>query len=227
MASAEDELIRSVSERLDALGTTAFAVEKSAGLPEDAVRSILRGGKKSGTTLNRARDVCEALGLELYVGPPRSAESGAWSGLAEAASGIDLGKAEALRAGYLPIPWHDLARQSRPVPEAFSRDWLSQAGLDPARLACAVATRTRLPDCVPPGALVLLDRNAPRAGPVRTWLWRDGLDLVASRVMWLPDGGSVAYGADAMSTPPEYRARDATAGLTVLGQVVWVGCKIT
>ncbi len=190
------------------------------------MRLSSEGGSKR-YNFENLRRLAEVLGLEVYFGPPRQASGEVSLGLAEAASGTDLGKAEALRAGYLPIPWHDLARQSRPVPEAFSRDWLGQAGLDPARLACAVATRTRLPDCVPPGALVLLDRNAPRAGPVRTWLWRDGLDLVASRVMWLPDGGSVAYGADDITTPPEYRARDATAGLTVLGQVVWAGCTIT
>jgi hypothetical protein len=65
MEHAEDILARLVAARLAELGTNAFALERSANLPADAVRSILRGGKKSGTALNRAMEVCQALGLEL------------------------------------------------------------------------------------------------------------------------------------------------------------------
>lgn len=71
MEHAENILANEVEQRLKALNTNAFAVERAHDLPADAVRSILRGGKKSGTTLNRAQDVCRALGLEFYIGPPR------------------------------------------------------------------------------------------------------------------------------------------------------------
>ncbi|WP_299773204.1 hypothetical protein [uncultured Tateyamaria sp.] len=75
MGTTEDKLIQQVADRLERLGTTPFAVERAANLPEDAVRSVLRGGKKGGTTINRAAAICEALGLELYIGPPVSREA--------------------------------------------------------------------------------------------------------------------------------------------------------
>lgn len=73
MKTAEEALQEAVAERVEALGSNPFALEQKFGLPEDAIRSILRGKKKAGTALNKAQVVCAALGLELYVGPPRQA----------------------------------------------------------------------------------------------------------------------------------------------------------
>ena len=71
MDYAENALADAIRDRLNELETNAFAVEKKYGLPEDSIRSILKGGRKSGTSINRAQTICAALGLELYIGPPR------------------------------------------------------------------------------------------------------------------------------------------------------------
>ena len=42
------------------------------GLPRDAIRSVLRGHPPS---VERARKIAEALGLEFYIGPPRRLDS--------------------------------------------------------------------------------------------------------------------------------------------------------
>lgn len=60
-----------INERLKALKTNVFSIETRAGLPADAIRNIIRSEKKSGPTLSRVQEVCDALGLELYIGPPR------------------------------------------------------------------------------------------------------------------------------------------------------------
>lgn len=60
-----------VRERLAETGDTAIGAARRAGLPRDAIRSVLRGHPPS---LVRAKKICEALGLSLNVGPLQSAQ---------------------------------------------------------------------------------------------------------------------------------------------------------
>ena len=57
-----------IRQRLSDNRDTAIGAARSAGLPRDAIRSILRGHPP---TLPRAAKICDALGLEFYVGPAR------------------------------------------------------------------------------------------------------------------------------------------------------------
>lgn len=223
MEHAQDTLAREVSERLSALGTNAFAVENSAGLPADAVRSILRGGKKAGTTLNRAQDVCNALGLELYIGPRR--DSGA-------VQVIDR------EAEYAHIPVHDAMlaagagafNGAEEVVDflAFRRDWLRRLGLDPSRAVIARATGDSMQPCVWHGDLVLIDRSRidppmhsrpdrGRRAPVFALLDEGAAKI--KRVQWIEPGLAVL-----LSDNPDYAPTFARAeNLSIIGKVVWWG----
>ena len=223
MEHAQDTLAREVSERLSALGTNAFAVENSAGLPADAVRSILRGGKKAGTTLNRAQDVCNALGLELYIGPRR--DSGA-------VQVIDR------EAEYAHIPVHDAMlaagagafNGAEEVVDflAFRRDWLRRLGLDPSRAVIARATGDSMQPCVWHGDLVLIDlsridppmHSRPdrgRRAPVFALLDEGAAKI--KRVQWIEPGLAVL-----LSDNPDYAPTFARAeNLSIIGKVVWWG----
>ncbi len=57
-----------VDERLRELGKSPTKLALENGLPRDAIRSVLRGHPPS---VERARKIAEALGLEFYIGPPR------------------------------------------------------------------------------------------------------------------------------------------------------------
>ena len=59
---------RIVRERLAETGETAIGAARRAGLPRDAIRSVLRGHPPN---LLRAKKICDALGLSLNVGLPR------------------------------------------------------------------------------------------------------------------------------------------------------------
>ena len=223
MEHAQDTLAREVSERLSALGTNAFAVENSAGLPADAVRSILRGGKKAGTTLNRAQDVCNALGLELYIGPRR--DSGA-------VQVIDR------EAEYAHIPVHDAMlaagagafNGAEEVVDflAFRRYWLRRLGLDPSRAVIARATGDSMQPCVWHGDLVLIDlsridppmHSRPdrgRRAPVFALLDEGAAKI--KRVQWIEPGLAVL-----LSDNPDYATTFARAeNLSIIGKVVWWG----
>ena len=61
-----------VDERLKELGKSPTKLALENGLPRDAIRSVLRGHPPS---VERAKKIAEALGLEFYVGPPRQLDS--------------------------------------------------------------------------------------------------------------------------------------------------------
>ncbi|MDE0388353.1 MAG: hypothetical protein OXI75_06625 [Rhodospirillales bacterium] len=63
-----DDFIRIVRDRLRETGLTTHGAAVSHDLPRGAIRSVLDGHTPK---LDRAARICEALGLELYVGPPR------------------------------------------------------------------------------------------------------------------------------------------------------------
>ena len=57
-----------IKDALDQRRLSARAAEVGAGLPRRSIYSVIEGHSP---TLDRAADICDALGLEFYVGPPR------------------------------------------------------------------------------------------------------------------------------------------------------------
>ena len=70
MRSILDQFRREIEGALDGRSVAGEALR--AGLPRDAIRRVLKGRDPS---LTRAAEICEALGLELYIGPRRSFDS--------------------------------------------------------------------------------------------------------------------------------------------------------
>ena len=64
-----DEFVKAVRARLLETGQTKHSAAVSHGLPRDAIASVLAGHMPK---LDRAEAICEALGLEFYVGLKRS-----------------------------------------------------------------------------------------------------------------------------------------------------------
>ena len=87
------EVIRQELERRQ---ITPFRAAVDAGMPENAIRYVLEGRD---TKAGRLVEICEALGLEFYVGPPResstpapSAPTGAAEAIRQRFSNEDLGR---------------------------------------------------------------------------------------------------------------------------------------
>ena len=57
-----------VQDALDQRAVSPISAALAAGMNRDTIRSVLRGRVPS---VERAAEICEALGLEFYVGPPR------------------------------------------------------------------------------------------------------------------------------------------------------------
>ena len=62
------EFAKIVRTRLEEIGQSPYRAAVSHKLPRDAIRYVLSGRMPR---LDRVAQICEALGLEFYVGPPR------------------------------------------------------------------------------------------------------------------------------------------------------------
>ena len=62
------EIAAVIRQELERRGTNAYRAAVDAGLPQNAIRSVLRG-REPGS--ERLAEICRALQLEFYVGPPR------------------------------------------------------------------------------------------------------------------------------------------------------------
>lgn len=164
MEKAEKTLIEAVTNQLKLLETNAFAFEKAAGLPADAIRSILRGNKKSGTTLNKASDICAALGLELYIGPPRG------SAVPPAAPAVDF----TTFAEGSTLPQHGMAKCSA---QGWAGDSLEREDLPrPAWIAddsafwVVASGWSMYPEGIKPGDFCLVSPGRPPRVGDRVWI---------------------------------------------------------
>ena len=65
-----DDVIGLISGEIERQGTNAFRLAADSGLPQNAVRYLL---DRRRIHAPRLIQICDALGLEFYVGPPRPA----------------------------------------------------------------------------------------------------------------------------------------------------------
>ena len=63
-------VIAAVRDALNRQGSNAFRAARAAGLPDNSIRYLLEGREPK---LSRLIEICRAVGLEFYIGPPRGA----------------------------------------------------------------------------------------------------------------------------------------------------------
>ncbi len=172
--------------------------ETARGLKSGALHGMLDPARQQVPSLDRGADICAALGLEFYIGPPREGVSG---------------PQDADSAGPPPVPLPDLERTAQslvrltsdaggdPIPEdlrpALVERWgigapasgLADLGLaDPSALAVGAVNEDGMPPGARPvdvhglraaaggGALVEGEEVRSQAWFRRDWLDRHGLD---------------------------------------------------
>jgi len=207
-----------ITQRLKALNTNAFAVETRAGLPPDAIRNVIRSRKKDGPSLSRAKEICDALGLEFYFGPPRA------TGPVET---VILGNED-----FTAVPRYDAPLSAGPGADngdaqvveklAFRRDWLARIGVAPSAAVLVPVSGDSMAPTLHDGDLALIDTNrkAVRTGQVYALTDLDGSTRV-KRLDRLPTG--LILRSDAPTHPAEFRPIPDAARVAIIGQVVWSG----
>ncbi|WP_322895219.1 MULTISPECIES: S24 family peptidase [unclassified Yoonia] len=230
MKSDEKSFEDAVRDRLEALGKRAYAVEVEAGLPPDAIRNVLRSSKKSGPTLSRVKEICAALGLEFYVGPPRETNS---------VHHTIIGGED-----YATVSYHDVSASAGPGEEAdphavvqdyvFRRDWLKRQGVAPQDAAMLRARGDSMVPMISDGDVLLIDtkrRNPPVAPRTQPGMRRSSIYVVdvdgQTRVKWVerPDNITlILYSENAYNYHPEiFMGEELDERLRFIGKVIWWG----
>lgn len=221
MGQREKAFADQVAERLEALETTPFAIEKAYNLPPDAIRNVLRGAKKAGTPLNRAKAICDALGLEFYIGPPRSKppEPPVLELDGDDFAAIPKLVVEA-SAGAGAI--------NQDAPEvvgklAFRRDWLRRIGVRPERAMLVTVTGDSMAPDLGPGDLALIDQDRATWEHNRVFALVDLDGGVRIKRILLDRGRALVLLSDNPAHPPEARTGPEAARVRCLGREVWSG----
>lgn len=219
MKPVEKQFVEAIEERLKALQTNAFAVEKAAGLPADAIRNVLRAKNASGPTLSRVSEICEALDLELYFGKPRDVAPPPQLLLdGERFAAVPRYETE-LAAGA-----GRLNEDEQPVEHlAFNRAWLERMGVVPGD-ACLLSVKgDSMSPALSDGDLVLIDRRRSSVRDRRVYAFVDLDGLARVKRLELVPGEMLILSSDNPASQTEFRRGDEMNQVAILGEVVWSG----
>lgn len=175
---------------------------------------------------DRLEVLFDYLGIEYYFGPPRSTSQPVVTGFSESAvkmiePSID-GSPEALRMGYLPIPFGDAdPKHKGAAPIAIARSWLADQSLQPDYLYFYQVPDNHMAPTLPKGALALINTRAGRTGHF-IWAYVDGTKLGFARLAW-PGDGQLMISTDDHAKPPIFKTAKQALSVRVLGKVIWLG----
>ena len=112
------DFTETIRRRLAETGQSQYRAAVKGGLPQDAIRAVLSGHVPR---LNRVEQICRALGLELYIGPPRDVQ-------------VDADGAETSRplTRFNPSVHLPVRAISQPSPEAYRSESEEQDQARPA-----------------------------------------------------------------------------------------------
>lgn len=217
-----DDILREIDLALARLGLSARAASIRAGSSPETIRDMRRGHIPS---VSRLRALCDALGLEFYVGRPRRPQTGDGPGLAAVPLAAlermaqDLARLAA-DAGGNPVP-DGLRPAGRGAVEAggarFRQDWPERLGIDAAQCAMIRVQGDAMEPTLPEGSLVLVDCARTEWRPPGIFALRTGGGPIFRRAV-RPDGEGRLMAGDRAGRPAVPLPPDAE----ILGQARWL-----
>lgn len=213
-----DTLRQRAEEGIARHGLRGYA--RKLGVDMGLLRSLRDGRDVQTTKLQR---IVDGMGLELRLEGLRKTAGAPGFGETEM---TDAGP-EALRSGYLPIPFHPSQRAyGASAPVAFARSWLEDHGLSPESLSCVMAADDDLAPSIPRGAICLIESTARPSDRQAIFARLENGVLVLSYLSRPKPGVIVISGSDP-KRPPELRSGPDLDNLVILGRVVWWGQSAT
>lgn len=213
-----DPVLSAIDEALRRAGLTDAAASKLAVGNYSLIKNMRadRGVDKR-YTFQSLQELARVLGLECYFGPKRE-----FRGFSESGLEVDLGGAEALRAGYLPIPWHDAARRRGSAPIALQATWLASEGIIPDHLRAVMPDNLQLSVADSGKTVAILDTTAAQRGSSGLWCYTDDGKVSVGRVAFA-EKVIVLLSLDEDDGPIRVIEKPAPKTFTVLGKVIWLG----
>lgn len=213
MESTEDLLALIEARRIE-LGLSQVDVGRRAfGKADNSVISNMKRG--SAPTYERLVALCNALDLEIYIGPRRPAVSA----LSESQAEYRSTSTSPMRSGYSTIPWLEPKLGSGSAPVAFLDSWLAANGLVIDNLAAATASSVHILGFDPTKTLALIDRAAPHTG-FHIWLLRDSGRKILAPVSFV--GGDLIIESSDRASPARLVKNWRKGEVRPAGKVVWL-----
>lgn len=216
-----DDILAVIDAALRKKGLSDAAASKLAvGHPALLKNMRLPAEGEKRYNLAALKRLAEVLDIEFYFGTPRRK-----FGMAEPApGGSDLDRAEALRAGFLPLPWHPVMMRRGTAPIAFARAWMEAQNLSPDPLAVVEPDDVAIDRPGEGPVLAVLDTEAPRRGAAAPWAFH-----LAGRVL-LARAQFDARSAVLFGLGPDGSAKvligEEREALRILGRVIWLGLAV-
>lgn len=165
MNAADRPFHEIVQERLEELRENPFSFATKTGLSYEKLRGVLRpDARRSDPKIETAKEICAALGLELYIGPPRSPDA------APTVPQVDFLKF----AEDAALPQHGMAKCSA---QGWAGDSLKREDLPrPAWIAddsafwVVASGWSMLPEGIKPGDFCLVSPGRPPRVGDRVWI---------------------------------------------------------
>ena len=217
-----DQIREVVSRALEDAKVGACRLEKQYGLQPRSLRGILDPARKQSPSVDRAAEICGALDLEFYIGPPRAQESTAVPESRPYDPALD--DAEHVMVPKLSVQL--AAGHGAAAPEvetatgflAFRREWMQCYGLQPGQVSAVDVTGDSMEPMLSDGDTVLVDHRRNEAKQGKVFAVRVDDDLLVKRLQRQPDGGWLLT-SDNESYEPVSMVHHAA----LIGEVVWRG----
>jgi hypothetical protein len=231
-----DQLRRAIQESLRRSGVGARKLESKLGLKPWSLRGILDRTRPQVPSVDRAFEICKALGLEFHIGPPRSTASPQPSLQREDPPDLAaLIRSEIRHVLHTDVAnlFDDLAGvpHLRTVigsgadyldPEEimripFKKSWLVHNGIDPSQCYLAAVQGEAMAPTLTDGCFVLVNSGWKRRENQRIYLVRSPMGLVARRVKMGSNGSRVM-----VPDNPAFDDHFWPSDKDVLGQLIWM-----
>ncbi len=216
-----EKLAEIVEEKRKALGMSMADVHKIAfpGTQSTAIQNLKRGTPPNLNTLSK---LLEALGLEFYIGPPRTEPAPVTLLQDEPFDTVPRYDA-ASAAGNGVVNFDD-----PPIDYlAFSKTWLEQNGIHAGTCVLINVKGDSMEPSIYDGDLVMIDRRKKTIRTGRLYVFRDGDNgLRLKRLDIIPDT-AIMLRSDNPKHPPEPRTGEAMNAISngIVGEVIWSGHK--
>lgn len=203
-----------LKEMIDARGTSERRFEDDFKLPKWSLRGILDPKRAQVPSIDKAKEICDALGLEFYIGPPRDRPG----------QRLELAGEE-----FASVPLYDPTASAGPgdVVEAeavtgelaFRLAWLRKRGIVPDQAALFRVRGESMAPTIADQALILVDRAAREPRDRRIYLVRQGDALYVKRLHRDAAGSVIATSDNPLH--PAFALDPAAGDRPVLGEVRW------
>lgn len=211
-----DELVALIESRRTQLGLSMAEVsERAFGNKQLTVIQDLKRGRTP--SIDRMEALCDALGIEFYIGPYRLAQNDAPPPSNEDIAFIALHDVQASAGpGRFAQDVEIVSSLGFPMP------WLSHHGVNPDRASLIFVEGDSMYPTIRSGSVALVNHNRRKVTSKRVYAFREGEDLYVKRLEMV-ETGILLVTSDNPDHPSRVIRNHDLDAVSIIGEVVWTG----